>query len=766
MQAQSSPGDLATPRLDQALNRLGSGMRGLVWQHGLGSILFAAGLWLAFAYLADRTLHLPTALRVLHGALLLGIPLFLLRREVILALRRIPDRHGLAMLLERGHEGADDRLVSALSLREISTQDPARPLVEALVHEAEELASTLDTGRALDPRGPRKRLGLGLLTATLASALLLSNPALGAIFLRRAIGQDVAWPRRTNLSVELSLPVGVEVDASTPGILRARIARGSDVTLLVSAEGEVPDAITLNFANGTRSVVRTAGAKSVRPSLRNMQNSEQLWITGGDDERGLPRIELEVLEPPDISELAFIVTPPGYSGLERTVVLGTEVRALAGSRIDVLIRPGPPGATGVLRVLGEEGTIELTPRPWSLPGEAPQGPALGCSLDVEVERYFQVELVDERGLSNPDPGTYALAVIPDRKPEVILLAPGSNEWSVVQGGAIPLRVRAEDDFHVDHMSFDVRDSQNLEEALLEEELTFQDTAPLDGNFMDSQHLVLAHELLELTQIAGAEVEPGWSAVLQVVARDSHPSPDHQAMSAPVTLRCVSGDDFLRKVKDGLARAGEDAARLLHETRNLRTRAGQLMSALETGEVATDQEIGSLLNSTRRLQGDTRGIGRDLSGLAEGLVYSRLDERAGPLLTALHKALGAQAARTFDPVPWRDVAQQLSAGRLGTPELAGELLTLVDLALGISEDSADQAAASLTEARTAHDPIAAQAAVARGIEALDLALVALEALTTRLGEWDNFQSVLTLTKDLLNRQKNLTERTKKFAEGNK
>jgi hypothetical protein len=104
--------------------------------------------------------------------------------------------------------------------------------------------------------------------------------------------------------------------------------------------------------------------------------------------------------------------------------------------------------------------------------------------------------------------------------------------------------------------------------------------------------------------------------------------------------------------------------------------------------------------------------------------------------------------------------------LGTPELAGELLTLVDLALGISEDSADQAAASLTEARTAHDPIAAQAAVARGIEALDLALVALEALTTRLGEWDNFQSVLTLTKDLLNRQKNLTERTKKFAEGNK
>ena len=43
---------------------------------------------------------------------------------------------------------------------------------------------------------------------------------------------------------------------------------------------------------------------------------------------------------------------------------------------------------------------------------------------------------------------------------------------------------------------------------------------------------------------------------------------------------------------------------------------------------------------------------------------------------------------------------------------------------------------------------------------------LDALTTRLGEWDNFQSVLTLTRDILNRQKNLTERTRKFAEENR
>jgi hypothetical protein len=759
-------GQLATPRLDQALGRLRAGLRGLLLQHGLGTVLLAAGLWLAFAYLADRSLHLPVALRVLNGVLLLALPLFVLRREVLLRLKQLPDGAGLAVLLERDLEGAEDRLVSAFGLRTISLKDPARPLVEALVLEAEELATTLDSKRVLDARGPRKRLGLGLLSAALASALLLSNPALGAIFVRRAMGQDVAWPRRTNLSVQLSLPSGVAATETSPGHLHARIARGSDVTLMVTIKGQIPDEIELHFGDGSRSVVHTAGATSVRPSLRNVQASQEVWVIGGDDDRGLPRIHLEVLEPPDISELAFIVTPPGYTGLQRTVVRGTEVRALVGSRIDVLIRPDPPGATGVLRVLGEEGTIELVPRPWNLPGGPQEGTALGCSLDVDVERYFQVELVDQQGLSNPDPGTYALQVIADREPEVILLAPASNEWPVVKGGAIPLRVRAEDDFRIDRLTFDVRNSHDLETALLEAELAFEETAPLDGGFVGNGHLVLAHELIELHQIAGADVEPGWSAILQVIARDSHPSPDHQAMSPPVRLRCVSGDDFLRKVKDGLARAGEDAGRLLKETQDLRTRASQLKSALETGEVATDRELGSLLHSTRRLQGDTRSLGRDLSGLAEGLTYNRLDERAGPLLDALHRALGTHAARTFAPAPWREVAAQLSAGRLGTPELAGEMIALVELALSVSEGSAKEASAALTGARTADSAASAGPHLLNTVAALDLSLAALDALSTRLGEWDNFQSVLTLTKDLLNRQKNLTERTKKFAEGNK
>ena len=89
-----------------------------------------------------------------------------------------------------------------------------------------------------------------------------------------------------------------------------------------------------------------------------------------------------------------------------------------------------------------------------------------------------------------------------------------------------------------------------------------------------------------------------------------------------------------------------------------------------------------------------------------------------------------------------------------------------MALTVSEDTLAEALEALTRARAASDLPQALAEVTTAEAALVRAVEQLDALTTRLGEWDNFQSVLTLTRDILNRQKNLTERTRKFAEENR
>ena len=113
-----------------------------------------------------------------------------------------------------------------------------------------------------------------------------------------------------------------------------------------------------------------------------------------------------------------------------------------------------------------------------------------------------------------------------------------------------------------------------------------------------------------------------------MARDSHPSPDHEALGNPVRLRCVTADEYLRRLKDGLARGGETAGRMLGEATELRKQAGLTVAALETGEVATDRELAALVHGARRVEGDARSLGRHLAALTEGLAYTRIDGRAG------------------------------------------------------------------------------------------------------------------------------------------
>jgi hypothetical protein len=45
------------------------------------------------------------------------------------------------------------------------------------------------------------------------------------------------------------------------------------------------------------------------------------------------------------------------------------------------------------------------------------------------------------------------------------------------------------------------------------------------------------------------------------------------------------------------------------------------------------------------------------------------------------------------------------------------------------------------------------------------LARIELMLELLAEWDNFQSVLSLTRDILNRQKNLSEQTRQYAKDN-
>ncbi|MDF1837792.1 MAG: hypothetical protein P1V35_07990, partial [Planctomycetota bacterium] len=231
-------------------------------------------------------------------------------------------------------------------------------------------------------------------------------------------------------------------------------------------------------------------------------------------------------------------------------------------------------------------------------------------------------------------------------------------------------------------------------------------------------------------------------------------------SGQIRVRVLSGDDYLRKLETRLAQAGDKAGRMGRLLEQTQVQLRHMQTALSGGDANGDVDLRDPLFDVQRLGGDSRELARDLASLCESLLYSQLDTRAGPLMRAMDQALSQQTVRSFDPAPWMQLSSDYDQGTLGQANLGADLLKLVRLSLAVSEEHT----VALSDALKNGQGLPASEALAQAYAESQSASEAIETLLTRLGEWDNFQSVLTLTRDIIKRQRNVHERTRKFAEG--
>lgn len=778
----SSSGAAGGPRLGALLEQVRGRIVRQVWLHGLGTAAAAAAGWLAFAYVADRWLHLPGPIRMFHGTVLLALPAFVVARQLFAVLRRVPDRVGVAQLLERRVPEAGERFVTALQLAPLAA-DPVRgPLVQRVQREAEELAARIDPRVALEPRGPWRRFGIGALTAGALAGLLSARAAHADIFFARMLGRDAAWPRRTTLHVEVARAGEGATVTVRDDEIDVRLARGSDLEVLVRAEGVVPDAITLEFENGLREDVLGAGRAVFRTALRGLQSDTAFRVRGGDDRRGVPLVRVTVLQPPDVAAVAYSVTPPAYSGLPPRVVTLPEVEVLAGSLVKVHVRPDPADARGIARTFPDARELPLTALPWpaaaegapegaAAEGAAPGGPAvdaLGFELVATESSRFRFELVDATGLTNPDPGLFGVVALPDRRPELTLLAPGQATVEIVAGGLVPLRLRVGDDYGVAAAEYVVRDARDEGAPLLQGELALRPVAAAAVLPNGSPRELVGRARLEADSLAnGQPLTLGQAFTLTLTARDGRTPEANEARTSPIALRVVSSDDLLRGVREGLSRVGEGADKLVRLADGLGRGLLDVEAALAAGRDGANADgevaaLAALATDARRIQNDARSAARDLTELATRLLYARIDGRASTLLERLDTLLGESDERGFQAAPWRTLVGEYQGGALGQAELAGELVTLVGLALDVDEPHAAALAQRLQGAREAADDAALAALVGAARDEQRALASAAERLRARLGEWDDFQSILGLTRDLLGRQRNLEQRTRELS----
>lgn len=765
-----------TPVLDARLGELRRRLVRSVLLHATGSVLLVASGWLVFAFLADWGLEVPRAVRILHLAVLAALPLAAAWREGYRHLRRLPGRDGLAVLAERSLPGADELLVSAVQFQEHGREpadDSHGPLggelVARVLAQAEERAAQLDLDRVLDNTPTRRRFALGGV-ASLAVALgLIALPGdYASIFLARLVGGATPWPQRTFLALELPIAERdgrVTVDGE---VLRGQVARGTDLNVLVRADGVAPDEVQLVFDDGRRATLVGGPAGVFRTRLPALREDVAFSVVGGDDRDGLPRAAIEVLRPPDVTAVTIEVTPPAYSGLPAERFDDGGARALRGSRVSVTVRVDPPDAEGRVVLLPEARAIPLEPRPLFASPDGGGDDTFGLGFDFVAERDVRLrfELTDANGLSNPDPGLFAVDVVEDRAPEIQLAAPGRSNVETVAGGAIPLRARVDDDFGLTGVRWRAR-AATADEWNLGGELAL---VPLDDGLRAPDQPTRAarvHALLEIDALLGEGELDGAQLVLEVVATDiaaaGDGDPPREGITPPVRVRLLRADEMLRRVQDRLAAARADAASLAELQRERRQRVQDLLDGPGDGglEAADERAVRSAINGQRRVRTDSQGLLRSLAAVAEMVLYARLDPKAEELLTTLDRVQSTRVERAFEEEPWHELVAFRREETVGEGGFAAHLVDLVALGLDV-EGGVTDALDALDRAELADAGPERQSALVDTIAIQTATLGRIEDLLDRLAEWDNFQSVLTLTRDLLERQKAVRDRARRLA----
>jgi len=764
------------PRLERLLEAVRRRATALVLARALGALLAASCAALGFAWVADRVLGAPRPLRLaLTCALALGLLLLAWKLAGAWLLRR-PRRPELAALVERAHPQLRELLVSAVDFERASAPPDELALRARVCAQADESAGRLAAASVLPTRTRALEALAGLALAALVLLLARAHPLQAEIFAERLLGGTRAWPQATALAFELELPEGAPPLVERAGVIELRLARGSDLGVAVRATGSVPDEVDLHFASGEVQPLARAAAGLFRASLRGLQQPLEFWAVGGDERDGDPRVRIEVLDPPDIERLAIAIQPPAYTGAPARLELDRDVEVLAGSRLSVHVLPRPAHARGHVRVLPADELVELVPMPFPADpaatepanaeastsvNAAPELAGLGFELTAARSLRLRFELSTPDGLANPDPGLWSVNVVEDRPPQVELYAPGRSEVKTTPQGAIALRLVARDDFGLQHVRWNLGAPQ-VEAPVASGELALAVRgAPADAPAQSAPlREAVASARLELQGVPGAEL--GAQLELRIEAVDGRSPEPQRAAALPIAVRIVAPEELLRLLQDQLGRTRVQASALAELQRTRRQATEDLLAAhkgdapLAAGDALALQ---AALTGQRRVESDAQALTRELCAVAETALYARLDEKAGPWLEALDRELRAQLERSFEPAAWQRFRAETRGASAG---FAGYLLELVDLALAISEEDARAASAALDRAQGDPSMQAVREALVAARVAQDAALQRLEALLERLAEWDNFQSVVNLTRDILEQQKALRERTRQSA----
>ncbi len=393
----------------------------------VGFLVLAAAVQLAFDY---GTRGLRWSMRAALLALIVAGAGWFIWRRIVAPLRRRISLADVANLVERRFPSLGSSLISAVRFAEgkvgpVEANSPE--LVAAVVAEAGRRADSVAFDAVLDPRRVR-RSGVGVVAALafVVGMTAMAPETMALWFQRNVLLQNVDWPKRTHLVVELD---GEELIG----------ARGDDLIIQAYAQGDQPREVEFVFETDSgvrgRETMVTVGSRNAyryRYTFKNAQEDFTFYLEGGDDVTDSFRARL--LERPSVTESELKLAPPEYT--RRPVeTLGDGQRAaqvIPGTLVTLSVRTNKPVVSAALMAAHDSVTTATR-----------DGDRWVATFSPLETHTYHFALVDEVGLENRRPVRFSLRVIPDEPPRTHLTLVGAGEM-ITPEAILPIEVEYTD----------------------------------------------------------------------------------------------------------------------------------------------------------------------------------------------------------------------------------------------------------------------------------------------------------------------------------
>lgn len=483
-------------------------------------------------------------------------------------------------------------------------------------------------------------------------------------------------------------------------------ARGDDVVIQAYAEGRRPRDVEILFRTekgerGRESMV-TVGrdeASRYRHTFKNAQENLTFYLKGGDDQTR--EFSLRLMDRPTIESTKVEIEPPRYARME-TVHLGDGQRSaqvLPGSTVTIHAKTNKPVAKAAL-MNGEVHAAE---------GQVLEDSTLVATLRPTESATYQFALVDEFGLENKQIVSFAFRMIRDDAPTVKLKLAGVGDMITPQA-VLPIEIESADTYGLAAATIEYQLSRDEGQV---GKIELPEFSPESKTYVQR----LTWKVSDAGAVAGESLK-----IFATATDYDDVSGPNVGRSPEFRLRVVTADEMLAELARREQEHRADFERLVDAQEQVR---GQLLSELRkaTGDVSTDELATAIAPLERRQRNISVSVNVVRQQFERILTERRInqldtseeDERLGQRIV---EPLSNLARR--DLIGAADAIRQWSAG--GSPELG------------------------------------------RRIDAQQAAIVAqMREILSNMLQWEGYQEVVTMLRDILRLQKDLGDETRKSAE---